>query len=425
MEVDENLATAADAPGSDAAALRRLVNFAAHVLGCRDAFVYEVSSSQAHMLSSTAAGLVAGRQPLFDRLAARLLGSQRRLLAVADLTADPLAGSLPTVVAATATGCYLGMRLIGTDGTVLGLLQAGDPEPTPITDERLEMLRRVGELITDHLGLARQLAPARATFETETAAVAQAVHDGEIIPWFQPVIDLRSGDVIGLEALARWQHPSGQLRGPDTFIPTAERGDLIVELDLAVIRRALGHLARWRHAMPGMHLNVNLSGRHLDRHDWVGTLVRIASDSGVPPSSIDLEVTETARPSDAFGSRDAIETARSHGFRVWLDDFGSGWSALQELINLPVDGIKLDRSFTQQLSKRGEDPVIRALVGAAGEMGLRVTIEGVETTEQAALARTIGCDYAQGFLWSPPVPASVVDQVFPRIHDGSIKLETG
>ncbi len=255
--------------------------------------------------------------------------------------------------------------------------------------------------------------------------MARAVRDGEIIPWFQPVVDLRTGDIVGLEALARWQRSDGQVDSPQAFIGVAERSTLILDVDFAVIGQALANLARWHRAMPALRLSLNLSGRHLDRPDWVDRVRGAVEAAGVSPSRVDLELTETARPADVGASRAAIQNARDAGFRVWLDDFGSGWSTLQELVSLPVDGIKLDRTFVRQLGHRGQEVVIRALISAASEIGLAITIEGIETSEEAALARAVGCDYAQGFLWSPAVPASAVDQVMPGFHSGSIRLDVG
>jgi EAL domain-containing protein (putative c-di-GMP-specific phosphodiesterase class I) len=236
------------------------------------------------------------------------------------------------------------------------------------------------------------------------AELARAIDAGEIVPWYQPIVDLGNGDVIGLEALARWEHPSGDVAGPTAFVPLAERSDLIIKLDHAVMSRALADLAGWRSRYPELRVSMNLSGRHLDHEAWVETMRQAVGVANVPPSAVDLELTETARPSDLAASEVMMIRIRALGFRIWFDDFGTGWFQLQDAVRLPLDGLKIDRSFTDTLGSV-DDAAIRALIQVATELGLKITIEGITTAEQAALAHTLGCDYGQGFLFSPAVPA--------------------
>ena len=156
-------------------------------------------------------------------------------------------------------------------------------------------------------------------------------------------------------------------------------------------------------------MSVNLSGRHLDQDDWVTGIGHLAATSGVSPSTVQLEITETARPAHSVAGADRMQLARSLGFSLWLDDFGSGWSGLRDLLRLSVDGIKLDQSFAAALGTNVGNVIVRALTTAAIELGLKVTVEGIETSAQAALAREFDCHYGQGFFWSRPVPASGVD----------------
>jgi EAL domain-containing protein (putative c-di-GMP-specific phosphodiesterase class I) len=239
------------------------------------------------------------------------------------------------------------------------------------------------------------------------AELARAIDAGEIVPWYQPIIDLGSGTVIGLEALARWEHSSGDVGGPTGFVPLAERTDLIIELDHAVMSRALADLAQWRGQYPGLRVSVNLSGRHFDHANWVETLHQAVGAAHVPPSAVDLELTETTRPGDLAAAEVMMIRIRELGFRIWFDDFGTGWFQLQDAVRLPLDGLKIDRSFTDSLGSV-DDSAIRALIHVATERGLKVTIEGIASAHQAALARTLGCDYGQGFLFSPAVPTAEV-----------------
>jgi EAL domain-containing protein (putative c-di-GMP-specific phosphodiesterase class I) len=240
--------------------------------------------------------------------------------------------------------------------------------------------------------------------EVPAAELARAIAAGEIVPWYQPIVDLDSGEVIGIEALARWEHPEGDVGGAAGFVPVAERTDLIIELDRAVMARALADLARWRVEHPALRLSVNLSGRHLDQDSWVETMRQVVGEARVPPSAVDLELTETARPSNLAASEVMMTRIRALGFRIWFDDFGTGWFELRDAVRLPLDGLKIDRSFTDGLGSV-DDSAICALIQLATELGLKTTIEGITTVRQATLARSLGCDYGQGFLFSPPVPA--------------------
>ena len=243
------------------------------------------------------------------------------------------------------------------------------------------------------------------------ADVAQAIRAGDVIPWYQPIVDLRTDKIVGLEALARRLYPDGRIEAADAFIPIAERSDLIIDLDIAIAGGALRDLRRWQRDRPALRVSINMSGRHLDRIGWVTGIGELAATSGVSPSTVQLEITETARPAQSVDGAAHIQLARSLGFSLWLDDFGSGWSGLSDLLHLSVDGIKLDQSFAAALGTTVGDVIIRALTTAAHELGLKVTMEGIETPEQAARARDLDCHYGQGFFWSRPVPASGVDHL--------------
>jgi EAL domain-containing protein (putative c-di-GMP-specific phosphodiesterase class I) len=238
--------------------------------------------------------------------------------------------------------------------------------------------------------------------EPHPAELARAIGAGEIVPWYQPIIDLSSGELIALEALARWPHLSSQVSNPATFVAVAERSDLIIELDRTVLSRALAELAVWRVIRPALRLSVNVSGRHLDQDDWLEVLSVAVRQAGLPPSAVDLELTETARPADLEQAGEMMTQARALGYRIWFDDFGTGWSTLTELVRLPADGLKLDRSFADRLESA--PAAVLDLTASARQFGLKVTLEGITTPRQARLARELGCDYGQGFLWSPAVP---------------------
>lgn len=246
---------------------------------------------------------------------------------------------------------------------------------------------------------------------TDARELRRAIRAGEIVGWYQPIINLATGAARGVEALARWMRPDGVVP-PAEFIPIAERSDLVIELDLAVIRRALADLAGWQRLRPGFELNVNLSGRHLDSPTALGDLIAAVETAGVAPGTVAVELTETSRPDAVDRGAHGLHALREHGLSLWLDDFGSGYYALRDLIRLPVTGIKFDRSFAAGFDLPRTAPLIAALTTAAHDMGMRVTLEGIETEGQASIARELGCDLGQGFLWSRPVPAEQVPDWF-------------
>ncbi|MEO5833602.1 MAG: EAL domain-containing protein, partial [Nakamurella sp.] len=260
------------------------------------------------------------------------------------------------------------------------------------------------QVVEDQLDLLRRLREQRLDIGVATAEIARAINDGEIVPWYQPVVDLDSGAIVGFEALARWDHPIRGLDDPRRFIPVAEDSDLIVDLDLAVIRQALAEFARWLQTHPDLRLSVNLSARHLHSPDSAGLLMDSVTEAGVRPESITLELTETIAIDVRDGSIPRmVAQLRQAGFQVWLDDFGTGWSSLEQLLWLSVDGIKIDRAVAVALGTPVGDALTSAVTGLAVALGLRTTIEGIETAAQADRARERGCDYGQGYLWSRPV----------------------
>lgn len=401
--------------------LRRIAEFAADVTGLAHGAITFVDGPASRLL----AGTEADRSVVHDRLddvvartgAPLILGDLSEAVR-ADVRVGALAGVDLVGLDHELQGAYLGVPLRDPSGAVLGALSVNDPAPRILHDRHARLMRDLSSIAGDQLDLIRRAEALDDEHDAELALIA-AIAAGEILPWYQPIIDLRTERVIGVEALARHRLSSGETLGADSFIPIAERTDLIVQLDLAIIRQALADLGRWHQIDPALRVSLNLSGRHLDHDDWAEVIKTAAQEAGVSADRIDLELTETARPTDMESGRAMVKRVRELGFLIWFDDFGTGWSALQDLLELPVDGIKIDRSFAAVLGNAGEDAIVRALVGGAGELGLKVTIEGVETEEQARLARELGCDHAQGWLWSPAVPADELEALLQQLPPGS------
>jgi EAL domain-containing protein (putative c-di-GMP-specific phosphodiesterase class I) len=300
---------------------------------------------------------------------------------------------------------YLGVPLTGREGLVIGALCLLDTAPRHFGPDDVENLQRMAEVVQDQLELMRRLGTVPYGPVGQAAELNNAVHDGQIVPFYQPVVDLATGEIHGVEALARWQHPTRGLLGPEAFIPLAEDSDIVIDLDLAVLRQAAIQLGRWRIRHPKLRLSVNLSARHFDHAECVRRLLESVEVVGTDPASVTLELTETARLAANPGDQDYLHALRTLGFQVVLDDFGSGFASMEQILRLPVDGIKLDRTLTSALGTRCGDAVVRHLIELAGDLRLSTVVEGIEHEHQAEQVRVDGATHGQGHLWSPAIPA--------------------
>jgi EAL domain-containing protein (putative c-di-GMP-specific phosphodiesterase class I) len=214
---------------------------------------------------------------------------------------------------------------------------------------------------------------------------------------------------VGCEALLRWAHPDRGELLPGEFLRIAEDDGLIVPIGAWVLEESCRQLAEWRAQGRNLWVSVNVSARQLAASDFVAVVERALRSSGVPPSAVCLEVTETAVLRRPEVARQTLHALRRLGVRVALDDFGLGYSSLTHLKALPVDVVKVDRSFVAELCESTQDrAVVEAVLTLARRMGLTVIAEGVETLGQDAVLRELGCPVVQGFLYGRPVPAADV-----------------
>jgi diguanylate cyclase (GGDEF)-like protein len=257
---------------------------------------------------------------------------------------------------------------------------------------------------------SRRRAAQRSSLE---ASLSTALERSQLRVHYQPRVSI-NGDtgLVGFEALLRWQHPERGLIGPEEFVPLAEETGLIVPIGEWVIEQALGQVRRWRQSRPGMTISVNLSRRQLARPDLVANLERTLHTAGADPGVLWLEVTEDTVQQDPAAVGGVLNALHRLGVNLALDDFGMGHTSLQSLRQLPVDMIKIHQSFVAALDAEPDDS---ALVGAVVELGhalgLTVIAEGVETDVQLAHLRELGCDGAQGFLFSGPVTEDGVHEL--------------
>jgi diguanylate cyclase (GGDEF)-like protein len=248
-------------------------------------------------------------------------------------------------------------------------------------------------------------------------ALRTAIANDEIAVYYQPIVDLGSRAVRGVEALARWRHPKRGLLLPDEFIPLAEECGLIAALGECVLRRACHDLAAWRSASLVEHdflLSVNVSVRQLDDHDFTETFRAILDEAAISPANICVEITETAVMSAAEHSIAALDKLRSLGVALAIDDFGTGQTSLAQVAYLPIEELKLDRSFVAQLPDPRDAAIVETVATLAGALGFSAVAEGVETSQQAELLTDLGYPLAQGFHFARPEPSDMLSRRFRR-----------
>jgi len=238
----------------------------------------------------------------------------------------------------------------------------------------------------------------------------RALDGGELRVHYQPIVDLRTDAVVGFEALVRWQHPTRGLVAPLAFIPMAEETGLIEPLGRWVLETACRQAARWhasaakRSVMPPF-VSVNLSARQFVAADLVADVAAILAKTHLAPSALELEITESVVMDQSEAGIRALRALRELGVRLVLDDFGTGYSSLSYLKHLPLDTIKIDRSFVTGLDQPADRSIVDAVIALAHGLGIGVVAEGIETEAQADQLRELGCDLGQGYLFARPIPA--------------------
>lgn len=242
--------------------------------------------------------------------------------------------------------------------------------------------------------------------------LVDAIDRGEIEAHFQPRINTGTRHWTSVEALARWNHPDRGTISPGTFIPMASTSGRIVDLGRIMLDRAVAAVAAWNRAGIDLTVSVNVDAEQL----VCGTLEQDVMDAlqrhGVPPASLELEITETSLLANLEGALTQITTLRSRGVHFALDDFGTGYSSLGYLARLPVDRIKIDRSFVTALDTAEGRRIVGAITDLARGLSLKITAEGVESQRQVDQLREFGCDELQGFLYARAMPAHRVAETY-------------
>jgi diguanylate cyclase (GGDEF)-like protein/PAS domain S-box-containing protein len=242
----------------------------------------------------------------------------------------------------------------------------------------------------------------------------RGIERGEIVPYFQPIVELQSGRITGFEVMARWLHPDRGLLAPGQFLPFAEESGLLVRLGESMMRDSLAQMAAWRaagHDFARGSIAVNVGSRQLVDDSFVPTVVAVLDETGIDPDSVWFEITESALLADARAAEATLRAVRALGVHLAVDDFGTGYSSLTYLKRFPVEAIKIDRSFVTGLGIGDEDStIVEAVVQLGRALGLTVVAEGVESPLQLERLRALQCDRGQGYLFGRPRPAGLVER---------------
>ncbi len=241
------------------------------------------------------------------------------------------------------------------------------------------------------------------------SALHRAIERGELRMHYQPVLDIARGALTGFEALIRWQHPERGLVPPSEFIPLAEETGLIVPLGVWALEEACRQAVAWHEAAVDgtrLSISVNLSPRQLAEPALPNEVARVLADTGLHADSLWLEITESTLMRDVESALSALGALRALGLHLAVDDFGTGYSSMAYLERLPVESLKIDRSFVSELGNRADSTAITtAIVSLAHALRLKTVAEGIEQSEQLVLLRSMGCEFGQGYLFGPARPA--------------------
>jgi EAL domain-containing protein (putative c-di-GMP-specific phosphodiesterase class I) len=257
----------------------------------------------------------------------------------------------------------------------------------------------------------RNVAVRRAEFLTELRG---ALERGEFRVAYQPIVELSTGRVEGLEALVRWQHPERGVVMPGEFIGLAEETGLIVPMGRVVLMQACRDVAGWQASLgrPDLQLHVNVSPRQVQDDRLAGDVAAALRTSGLPAASLTLEITENLLLGDVDEARRRLEQLKALGIRLAVDDFGTGYSSLSYLQRFPIDVLKIDRSFVERLGREDDaEALVRSILDIARTLHLTTVAEGVERADQSEVLAALRCDYGQGYLLEIPRPAEEIGRI--------------
>jgi len=314
-------------------------------------------------------------------------------------------------------GVSIGIALASHDGSAEGMLQNADIAMYRAKSKGKARTELFDAAMHDHVMAQLQL----------ELRLGRALQNRELELHYQPIIAIQTGRIEGFEALLRWNPPDSGSVSPAVFIPVAERSGLIVPISCWVLNAACLEAVSWhrrhRREQP-LYVSINVSARHFSHPAFIGHVREALERSRISPECVKVELTESVAMNDAPGTEQTMSQLRALGVKLSIDDFGTGYSSLSYLRRFPVDTLKVDQSFVSAMQEeRGNCSIVSTIVTLGRNLGLQVVAEGVETPRQLEMLRSMGCDAAQGFLFSKPVPSDAVKTVIDS-NQGQAKTET-